>query len=60
MMVFIEPPISMLFAGTKESCAFHELRGIGIPEARTGRLSKPHPADEAFGLFTGDKFNYLV
>jgi hypothetical protein len=36
------------------------LRGIGIPEARTGRLSKPHPADEAFGLFTGDKFNYLV
>lgn len=40
MMVSIESPISMLFAGTEEPSAFLELRSIGLPEAKAGRLSK--------------------
>jgi phenylpyruvate tautomerase len=40
MMVSIEPPVAMLFAATEEPCAFLELRGIGLPESKAGRLSQ--------------------
>jgi phenylpyruvate tautomerase len=40
MMVSAEAPVSMVFAGTGEPCAFLELRGIEIPEAKTGKLSQ--------------------
>lgn len=40
MMVSAEPPVSMLFAGTEEPCAFLELRGIELPESKTGKLSE--------------------
>jgi phenylpyruvate tautomerase len=40
MMVSLESPDSMLFAGTEEPCAFLELRGIGLPESKTGKLSE--------------------
>jgi phenylpyruvate tautomerase len=40
MMVSVESPVSMLFGGTNEPCAFLELRGIGLPESKTGKLSK--------------------
>ena len=40
VMVSAETPVSMLFAGMEEPCAFLELRGIGIPEAKTGKLSE--------------------
>jgi phenylpyruvate tautomerase len=40
MMVSVESPVSMLFAGTNEPCAFLELRGIGLPESKTGKLSQ--------------------
>ena len=40
LMASAESPISMLFAGTDEPCAFLELRGIGLPEAKTGSLSQ--------------------
>jgi phenylpyruvate tautomerase PptA (4-oxalocrotonate tautomerase family) len=40
MMVSAETPVSMLFAGTEEPCAFLELRGIGVPESKTGKLSQ--------------------
>jgi phenylpyruvate tautomerase len=40
IMASAEPPVSMLFAGTEEPCAFLELRGIELPEAKTGKLSQ--------------------
>jgi phenylpyruvate tautomerase PptA (4-oxalocrotonate tautomerase family) len=40
MMVSAETPVSMLFAGTDKPCAFLELRGIGLPESKTGKLSQ--------------------
>jgi phenylpyruvate tautomerase len=40
MMVSVESTVSMLFAGTEELCAFLELRGIELPESKTGRLSQ--------------------
>jgi len=40
MMVSVETPISMLFAGTDKPCAFLELRGIGLPQSKTGKLSQ--------------------
>jgi phenylpyruvate tautomerase PptA (4-oxalocrotonate tautomerase family) len=40
VMVSAETPVSMLFAGTDEPSAFLELRGIGMPEAKTGKLSE--------------------
>ena len=40
MMVSMEAPVSMLFAGTDAPSAFLELRGIGLPESRTGKLSQ--------------------
>jgi len=40
MMVSVESPVPMLFAGTEEPCAFLELRAIGLPESKTGKLSE--------------------
>jgi phenylpyruvate tautomerase PptA (4-oxalocrotonate tautomerase family) len=40
MMVSAETPVSMLFAGTDAPCAFLELRGIGLPESKAGKLSQ--------------------
>ena len=39
MMVSVESPVPMQFAGTDEPCAFLELRGLGVPESKTNRLS---------------------
>jgi phenylpyruvate tautomerase PptA (4-oxalocrotonate tautomerase family) len=40
VMVSAEAPVSMLFAGTEEPSAFLELRGIGLPQSKTGKLSQ--------------------
>lgn len=40
MMVSIEPPAAMSFAGSDAPCAFLELRGIGLPISRTEKLSQ--------------------
>ena len=40
IMASAEPAVSMLFAGTEELCAFLELRGIELPESKTGKLSQ--------------------
>jgi phenylpyruvate tautomerase PptA (4-oxalocrotonate tautomerase family) len=40
MMVSVEPPVAMLFAATEEPCAFLDLRGVGLPESKVGRLSQ--------------------
>jgi phenylpyruvate tautomerase PptA (4-oxalocrotonate tautomerase family) len=40
MMVSAETPVSMMFAGTDTPCAFLELRSLGLPESKTGKLSK--------------------
>ena len=40
MMVSAEAPVSMVFAGTDTPCAFLELRGIGLPSSKAGKLSQ--------------------
>jgi phenylpyruvate tautomerase len=40
VMISVESPVPMLFAETEEPCAFLELRGIELPEAKTGKLSE--------------------
>jgi phenylpyruvate tautomerase len=40
MMVSLDDAVPMVFGGTAEPCAFLELRGIGLPESKTGRLSQ--------------------
>ena len=40
MMVSVESPVAMLFAGTDSPCAFLELRSLGLPESKTGKLSQ--------------------
>ncbi len=40
MMVAADSPVPMLFAGTDLPCAFLELRGISLPAAKTGSLTK--------------------
>ena len=40
MMVSLEGAVPMVFGGTQEPCAFLELRGIGLPKAKTGKLSQ--------------------
>ena len=40
MMVSLEGLVPMVFGGTQEPCAFLELRGIGLPKAKAGKLSK--------------------
>ena len=40
VMVSLEPPNAMLFAGSPEPTAFLELRAIGLPVKKTGDLSR--------------------
>ena len=40
MMVSLEADLPMMLAGTGEPTAFVELRGIGLPTAKTGELSR--------------------
>jgi phenylpyruvate tautomerase len=40
MMVSLEGAVPMLFGGTEEPCAFLELRAIGLPKAKTAKLSQ--------------------
>ena len=40
MMVSLEGAVPMVFGGTQEPCALLELRGIGLPKAKTGELSQ--------------------
>lgn len=39
VMVALEPPVPMLFAGDDAPAAFMELKSIGLPETRTAELS---------------------
>lgn len=39
MMVSLETGVPMVFAGSQEPSAFLELRGIGLPKAKAGKLS---------------------
>ncbi|MDA1107927.1 MAG: phenylpyruvate tautomerase MIF-related protein [Proteobacteria bacterium] len=40
VMVALEPPMPMLFAGSDAPLAYLELKSIGLPEAKTAALSK--------------------
>ncbi len=40
VMVALEPPMPMLFAGSDAPLAYLELKSIGLPEAKTPALSK--------------------
>lgn len=40
VMVALQPDISMAFAGTDDPAAFIELKGIGLPAAKSQRLSQ--------------------
>ena len=40
MLVSLEGAVPMLFGGTEEPSAFLELRGIGLPPAKAGPLSR--------------------
>ncbi len=40
MMVTADPPAAMVLAGSDAPCAFLELRGIGLPAAKTADLSR--------------------
>ncbi|MDH5180309.1 MAG: phenylpyruvate tautomerase MIF-related protein [Gammaproteobacteria bacterium] len=40
VMVAIEPPLPMLFAGKADPLAYLELKSIGLPEAKTTALSQ--------------------
>ena len=40
MMVRLEPAQPMMFGGSQEVSAFVELRGIGLPQAKTKELSR--------------------
>lgn len=40
VMVAVEPPVPMLFAGTDATAAYLELKSIGLPESRTAELSQ--------------------
>jgi len=39
VMVTLEPPVPMVFAGSDEPAVFMELKSIGLPESRTPQLS---------------------
>jgi len=39
VMVALEPPLPMVFAGSDAPTVFMELKSIGLPEARTSQLS---------------------
>jgi phenylpyruvate tautomerase len=40
MMVSIDTAAPMMFAGSAEPCAFLDLRSIGLPQAKTAKLSQ--------------------
>lgn len=40
VMVALEPPLPMLFAGSDSPLAYLELKSIGLPEGKTGALSR--------------------
>ena len=40
VMVCIDPAQPMMFAGSTMPCAYLELKSIGLPESKTGTLSK--------------------
>ncbi len=40
VMVALEPPATMLFAGEQAPCAYLELKSIGLPEDSTADLSR--------------------
>lgn len=40
MMVSLDAEVPMVFAGTGEPTAFVELKGIGLPTAKSGELSR--------------------
>ena len=40
MMVAVQPSTPMLFTGTDAPLAYLELKSIGLPQAKTGELSK--------------------
>ncbi|VAW91347.1 hypothetical protein MNBD_GAMMA21-350 [hydrothermal vent metagenome] len=40
VMVTIEPPVPMLFAGTDDPAVFMELKSIGLSESQTPELSR--------------------
>ena len=40
VMVALEPPVPMLFGGSADPLAYLELKSIGLPEAKTGDLSR--------------------
>lgn len=39
VMVALEPPVPMVFAGSDSPTVFMELKSIGLPESRTAQLS---------------------
>jgi len=39
VMVALEPPVPMIFAGSDDPTVFMELKSIGLPESRTAQLS---------------------
>lgn len=40
VMVALEPPVSMIFAGSRDPLAYLELKSIGLPESKTAALSQ--------------------
>jgi hypothetical protein len=40
MMVSVDGAVSMVFAGSADPCAFLGLRAIGLPKAKTAKLSQ--------------------
>ncbi|MEJ2359824.1 MAG: phenylpyruvate tautomerase MIF-related protein [Gammaproteobacteria bacterium] len=40
VMVALEPPVPMVFAGSPEPTVFMELKSIGLPESKTAQLSE--------------------
>lgn len=40
VMVALDPPLPMVFAGSAEPTAYLELKSIGLPESRTRELSQ--------------------
>lgn len=40
VMVALEPPLPMVFAGSDDPTVFMELKSIGLPESKTAKLSE--------------------
>lgn len=54
VMISLEPPQPMMFAGSSEPLAYLELKSIGLPEAKTAALS------QALCQFMENKFSIPV